>query len=376
MMKIMDKKDEIIMELVHYFVTVEGYSPINVQGAKNEIWLENLNNYYRIIRINSKYIHNDEQLNVDILKMKYVIKQIKRKTLSLKMKVLNICLDMADRVNDNEDNIIDTISITNKKDLKNNILFTKYFPSIMDIDFNKKDDLEEIIKITDDINNKTLEENEKFEKIFKPKKTIVAKILIAINLLIYVFTIIYGDKLILLFGNNRELVLNNGYYRLLTSMFLHGGIIHLACNMYSLFIIGEEVENYLGKWKFLVIYILSGIMGSLLSIVCNGSAFSIGASGAIFGLMGSLLYFGYHYRLYLSGALKNQIIPVIVLNLLLGFSISGIDNMAHIGGLIGGYLTTMIVGIEYNSTKRDMINGIIVYLLLFIFLFGVLFKLV
>ena len=86
-MNLLSNKDEIVMSLIHYFVTEENYSPINVQGAKNEIWLENLEAPYKIIRINSEYIHNDEQLNVDLNKMSYVIRQIKKKTLSFKMNV-------------------------------------------------------------------------------------------------------------------------------------------------------------------------------------------------------------------------------------------------------------------------------------------------
>ena len=117
-------------------------------------------------------------------------------------------------------------------------------------------------------------------------------------------------------------------------------------------------------------------MGSLLSITVNGSSISIGASGAIFGLMGSLLYFGYHYRLYLANTLTSQLIPVIIVNLFLGFSMSGIDNAAHVGGLIGGYFATMIVGIKYKSTKSETINGIIVYTLLVSFLIYMLLKVV
>ena len=164
------------------------------------------------------------------------------------------------------------------------------------------------------------------------------------------------------------------FYRLITCAFLHGSVLHVFVNMYSLWIIGSQVETYIGKVKYLIIYILSAIMGSLFSIVFFENSISVGASGAIFGLMGSLLYFGYHYRLYLSNALRNQIIPIIILNLLLGFMISGIDNAAHIGGLIGGYLATMIVGLKYKSTKRETINGIIVYVVLAIFLLYVVFN--
>ena len=103
-------------------------------------------------------------------------------------------------------------------------------------------------------------------------------------------------------------------------------------------------------------------------------ALSVGASGAIFGLLGSLLYFGYHYRLYLGDVLKKQIIPLIAINLLFGFVITGVDNAAHIGGLIGGYLATMALGIKGKSKKQDMINGTIVLLIYFGFLCFMLFK--
>jgi len=72
MSTILNNKDELIMSLVHYFVTEENYTPINVQGAKNEIWLENLDAPYKIVRINSKYIHNNEQYDMDLFKMQYL----------------------------------------------------------------------------------------------------------------------------------------------------------------------------------------------------------------------------------------------------------------------------------------------------------------
>lgn len=155
-------------------------------------------------------------------------------------------------------------------------------------------------------------------------------------------------------------------------MFLHIGIVHLVVNMYSLLIIGRQLESFLGKWKFLIVYLGSGIIGSLLSVVIH-SSISAGASGAIFGLLGSLLYFGYHYRLYLGAVLKTQVIPIIILNLLIGFMVPGIDNFAHIGGLVGGYLITMAVGIPGRSKKNDRINGIIVLTLLLAFLCYMLF---
>ena len=383
---LINEKDEMIMKLVHYFVTEEDYTPINVQGAKDEIWLENLNAPYKIIRINSKYIHNNEQLDYDIFRMKYVVKQIKKKTLSFKMNVLNICLDLGNAVKiDEEERTIKTLSVNNINDFKKNNLIEKFYPKVKNMIFKKNDNLmqgfDEFLHITDDINNKTEKENQKYEDVFKPKKIIVTKILILICVFMYLVTLFIGDNfdnaLVLLGANNRDLVLNGEVFRLIASAFLHGNLIHLIVNMYSLWIIGSQVENYIGRWKFLVIYLLSALMGSLMSIVfLDEYSLSIGASGAIFGLMGSLLYFGYHYRLYLSRTLTSQIIPIIIINLILGFALNGIDNACHIGGLIGGYFATMIVGIKYKSNKRETINGLIVYLILAAFLVYAALKLV
>ena len=93
------------------------------------------------------------------------------------------------------------------------------------------------------------------------------------------------------------------------------------------------------------------------------TTYSLGASGAIFGLLGSLLYFGYYYRVYLGNTLKSQIIPLILLNLGIGFIGTGIDNFAHIGGLIGGVLATIAVGVKYKSTTFEKVNGAIVLLI-------------
>ena len=95
---------------------------------------------------------------------------------------------------------------------------------------------------------------------------------------------------------------------------------------------------------------------------------SIGASGAIFGLMGALVYFGYHYRVYLGNVVKSQIIPLILLNLCIGFLSSGIDNFAHIGGLIGGSLISIAVGVKDKSSTFERINGFIISAIFLIFI--------
>jgi rhomboid protease GluP len=137
--------------------------------------------------------------------------------------------------------------------------------------------------------------------------------------------------------------------------------------MYSLYVIGSQIEQVYGKIKYIAIYLISTIVAGLVSGLLNPVG-SIGASGAIFGLCGALLYFGYHYRLYLGNALKNQLIPVIILNLVIGFAIPGIDNFGHIGGLIGGTFASLIVGVEGYTETKDRVNGCIVTTILIGFL--------
>jgi rhomboid protease GluP len=95
---------------------------------------------------------------------------------------------------------------------------------------------------------------------------------------------------------------------------------------------------------------------------------SLGASGAIFGLLGSLLYFGYHYRVYFGSVIIGKVVPVIIINLAIGFMIPSIDNFAHIGGLIGGFLISKALGINSKDKKSDKINGFILTAIYVIFL--------
>ena len=372
---VIDKQEELVMKLLHYFITEKDYNPVIIKGVQNEIWLENLNNDYKIIRIVSGYIHNDEQFKFDLFKTKTLIKSIKRKTLSLKLKTISIFVNLGDNVNMDsfKEHNIDFANIKSTDDLSKYRFVTSSFPDITkDTNF-KEDGFELFLKITDDINKKNEEDAKMNEDVFKMKKPYVTYVLLAINIIVFILSFFYN--VIPLFAVNRTAIVNGEYYRLITGTFLHNSILHLAFNCYALYIIGMQLESFLGRWKYLVVYLLSGLAGSMLSIFFS-NAYSIGASEAIFGMLGSLTYFGYHYRVYLDSVVKSQIIPLIVLNLLLGFAFAYVDNWAHIGGLIGGVLSTMAVGIKYKSTRFEKVNGVILYLIYTLFLgYMVFFKL-
>jgi len=352
--------DMVVMNLLNYFITEANYNPMIIHGITNEIWLENLNSEYKIIRIVSHHIHNKEQLDFDKFKLNKIINQVKKKTLSFKVKVLNIYTDIEDTKILSENDIY----ISKENDIDNPKL-TNIFPNILEKTERKENGIEYFIKVTDNINKKNEKRTKTAEKIFSHKKTVVTNIIISICIVLFVLMYLLGNgsediPTLLTFGANLDTLVKSGeYYRLFTCMFLHIGILHLLCNMYSLHIIGKEIENLYGKTKFLIIYILSGICGSILSIAFSHNTVSAGASGAIFGLLGALLYFGYYYRTYLGATIRSSVLPVIIANLVIGFLSSGIDNAAHIGGLVGGILVSMLVGVPDKSTKKDKINGII-----------------
>lgn len=369
------ENEEIVMKLLHYFITVKNYNPVVLQGAKNEIWLEKLDGDYKIIRIVSNYIHNNEQLNFDLYRTKKIMKSIKKKTFSIKIPTLTFFLNLGDNVKmEEKSDYITCLNIKNIDDITSNNIVLSSFPDIKDKLVYSEEGMELFLKLTKDINKKTESDAIKAEEVFKIKYPVVTIGIILINIFIFLMMYIFGKgsqdsyTLIKFGANNQYFVLQlKEYYRLFTSMFLHIGILHLFVNCYSLFIVGSQIESFFGKIKYIIIYIFSGLCGSLLSI-CFSNSISAGASGAIFGLLGSLLYFGYHHRLYLNNAIRKQIIPLIVYNLLLGFLISGIDNAAHIGGLLGGILISMACGVKYKSTKTERINGIILSLLFVVFI--------
>ena len=143
-------------------------------------------------------------------------------------------------------------------------------------------------------------------------------------------------------------ILDKGkYYELVTSMFLHFGFQHLMNNMVSLAVLGSQLEREVGKVRFLLIYFLSGLAGNALSAVFelrSGTfAVSAGASGAIFGIIGALFYIAVRNHGRVGDVSGRGIVFMVALSLYLGFTSTSVDNFAHVGGLIGGFILGVIL---------------------------------
>lgn len=148
---------------------------------------------------------------------------------------------------------------------------------------------------------------------------------------------------------------NQEYYRLFTSMFLHFGIEHLGNNMLLLFIMGTLLEKEMGSVKFTILYLLSGLGGNLLSLwgSLNSGSFAVsgGASGAVFGVIGGVLWVALRNKGRIGNVSSNGLIFMIGLSLYLGYTSTGIDNLAHLGGLLTGII--IAVGICRNRNRKS-----------------------
>ncbi len=194
--------------------------------------------------------------------------------------------------------------------------------------------------------------------------------LIILNTLIFfiLFSInhhgfIVDGNLLVKYGaiNSNKIVLYNEWWRLITAMFLHLDIFHLAMNMVSLYIIGTIVEQTYNRIIYLLIYIITGITGSLLSLYLSSYFLLAGASGAIFGLFG--LLFGYYLVNRNIPSISNQSAIsnfwiIIIINILIGFTMPIVAISSHIGGMISGMIGGYLIS-KYSK------NGVAIYIFLF-----------
>jgi membrane associated rhomboid family serine protease len=175
-------------------------------------------------------------------------------------------------------------------------------------------------------------------------EALVTKSLIAINVAIYLITAVQGNGInapggtlfakMFLYG---PAVAQGDWWRLITAAFLHASVLHIGFNMLALWWIGAPVEQYLGRVRYLGLYLVSGLAGSAGALVLTPTAVTVGASGAIFGILGAMLILEWQT----TGRLAGNAMTLIVINLAISFSFAGISIGGHIGGLIGGILVTL-----------------------------------
>ncbi|WP_100372450.1 rhomboid family protein [Bacillus sp. FJAT-45037] len=146
-------------------------------------------------------------------------------------------------------------------------------------------------------------------------------------------------------------IIDGEWWRLFSAMFLHIGIFHLLMNSLALFYLGSAVERMFGTSRFVLIYFVAGLIGSIASFAFNDQV-SAGASGAIFGCFGALLYFGVTHPKLFFRTMGMNVLVILSINLVFGFVVPMVDNGAHIGGLVGGFMAALIVQLPKQKPSK------------------------
>lgn len=185
------------------------------------------------------------------------------------------------------------------------------------------------------------------------RRALVNRIIIVLNVIVFLAVEFTGgssdlEHMVSWGAAYEPLITENGqYYRLLTCMFLHFGMEHLVNNMLALYFVGGHLEQAVGKLKFLLIYFIGGMAGSLASYymdIRNNVAYvSVGASGAVFAVLGAMIYVLLLNRGQLEGLTMRQMVFMAGLSLYFGFASKGIDNAAHVGGFLCGFILAIIL---------------------------------
>lgn len=193
------------------------------------------------------------------------------------------------------------------------------------------------------------------------KKTWVNTAIIVANILyfLYLETVGSSENSIFMIQHGAmyapAVVGNQEYYRLVTAVFMHFGINHIANNMLVLFVLGDNMERALGSIKYLIFYLLCGVGANIVSLLAgmDDRTVGAGASGAIFGVVGGLLYAVAVNKGRLEDLSTRQLVVTVVFSLYFGFTSSGVDNVAHVAGLVIGIALAVIL---YRKPKKRIIN--------------------
>lgn len=202
------------------------------------------------------------------------------------------------------------------------------------------------------------------ERLGRRKTAYINGTLIILNILYFIFLELTGSS------NNPSFMIQKGamytplvieggeYYRLLTSVFMHFGIEHLVNNMLILFVLGDNLERALGKVKYLILYLFCGVGANVISMLAGmkdyGNTVGAGASGAIFGVIGALIVVVGKNRGRLEDLSSRQLVIAALFSLYFGFTSTGVDNTAHVAGLVLGMILAFIL---YRSPRRVRTQG-------------------
>ncbi|MGJ9456970.1 rhomboid family intramembrane serine protease [Oceanobacillus sp. CF4.6] len=365
-------------------VTENNYDILHIDEKTDEIWLEKYENKRsRVVRLVHKGFDWKNHLKRDIAHVFQKSKSMKKLTRSKRIDLFNVYVSSHAPVDDWEI-LKKPMQLKEKNPLKMKIFYLDDEDS-----YNEFQRLERDLKLSLLIKPEEYSEEVKEKSVMKYKgylsdflqrkrkeeqnvfsygKPYFTYILIAINVLMFILLEMYGgsssiDTLIEMGAKYNPDIIDGEWWRVVSSMFLHIGFLHLFMNMLAIYYLGTAVERIYGRLRFLIIYFLAGIGGGLASFAFTTSV-SAGASGAVFGLFGALLFFGLIYKRIFLQTIGNSILIIIMINIVLGFLVPQIDMGAHLGGLLAGFIASAVVHLPEKGNVKLQFPAVIVYILL------------
>ncbi|MGM9956676.1 MAG: rhomboid family intramembrane serine protease [Peribacillus sp.] len=354
-----NKEEYLFWEIVRLLSVQYDYRMITVTENHEEIWLESEKNTdFPVIRLIRHDLDWANWLKRDIDRTLKNGEQVRKKLYKKPMSILSIYVSKFAPVDDFEFSAqpamlqktkVNTFIFASEsfQTSKQNLEATLKTPLSISVPEDEEIDEGQVLELKKVAISASVKKAKAEQKVFQQAKPFFTYILIAIQVAVFILMGFSGgstdSRTLIEFGAKYSpYILQGEWWRFFTPMVVHIGFIHLLMNTFSLYLIGAEVERIYGNARFLFIYIFAGFAGTLGSFIMTPNL-SAGASGAIFGCFGALLYFGMVYPKLFMRTMGSTVILLIVINLVYGFTVSGIDNAGHIGGLIGGFLAAGVV---------------------------------
>lgn len=362
------QEEYLFWRLAHYFISVQEYRIVQLSKEQNEIWLEKMENKEaQVIRLLLYNLDWSNWMQKDIELTAMNGERIRKQLSKSSMNVINMYVTPYPPVDDYEFRIREPFQFpSNGKTRVQSIIFDRAhyehgfqkaegifrdsFAFALEESYTE-DDVDKLkLSALSIASNKAKEET----RIFNQGKPFFTYMFMIIQVAVFLFIESVGSStdtstLIKYGAKFNPLILEGEWWRFFTPIILHIGVLHLLMNTVSLYYLGTIIERIFGKWRFLLIYLIAGFGGSIASFIFSPSI-SAGASGAIYGLFGALLYFGVILPKLFFRTMGFNILIILGINLMFGFSLPSIDMAGHIGGLIAGFLAAGIV--HFPKKKR------------------------
>ncbi|MFD1850273.1 rhomboid family intramembrane serine protease [Oceanobacillus bengalensis] len=375
-----------LYKIAYQLVESEKYEILHIDTNINEIWLELYQNKKsKVIRLIHKGFDWQNHLRKDIAIVFQKAKNMKKLLRGKEIEIYNIYVSSYPPVDDWEA-LKRPMQLKEKNPVKMNVYYLD--------EENYKSELTRLIdtldvnKITQDDSYFSDEELEVERKRYKEKLVLTVEekrkeihnvfsfgkpfftfAIIILNIIMFILLEINGGSMVIDtlidYGAkyNPAIIENNEWWRIISSMFLHIGFLHLLMNMLAVYYLGTAVEKIYGKWRFIFIYSLAGIGGGLASFAFSANV-SAGASGAIFGLFGALLFFGIIHKRIFFQTMGLNILVVLGINIAFGFTLEQIDMAAHIGGLVAGFIASAIIHLPNKKKIVMQFVAMLVYVVM------------